>query len=373
MNSYIETALSLVFIFFIFSIIAYIIQEIVAINLEYRGRLLWRSMAQLLDGFRVDGRGIGKKQVLPANSANTTALFDHPQIKTLRKQLNRLPSYIPASNFALAVMDLVSKNVPADAPAMHLFDKVKLGLKQLPAGSPEIYTVLENLVATSADIKELQQKIEQWFNDYMTRVTGWYKSNTVITIRIIAVAVTVFFNINVLKLTREIFTNAQLRGVLTSAAMNMEANQQLMDGYVNKARSAALDSVTAFYGASLSAAKNAVDSTNINKKMADAQAAAADAYTIKSRAAIDTLYQQINTAGIPLGWNAGIAASILVKDATGKCAFAESFFNILWLLLGWAIAAGCISMGAPFWFDVLSKLVNVRRAGLVPATEAGKK
>ncbi len=374
MNIYLETILSLVFIFFIFSIIAYIIQEIVAINLEYRGRLLWRSMAQLLDGFRVAGRGLGKKPGLLNVAANTDALFDHPQIKTLRKQLDKLPSYIPSSNFALAVMDLVGKNVPAAAKTADLFTNIKLALQSRPAGSPEIYTVLENLVATSTGIKELQEKIENWFNDYMTRVTGWYKSNTVITIRIIAVVVTLFFNVNVLKLTREIYTNSQLRGVLTSAAENMQANQQLMDNYLGEGRAAAFDSIKAYYAPLLAdTTKNPQQQASVKKAMADAQAAALDVYNRKSRASIDTLYSKITAAQIPLGWNGGVVNAILVKDAGGAVDGERSFWNIFWMLLGWAIAAGCISMGAPFWFDMLSKLVNVRRAGLIPGKDAVKK
>jgi len=374
MNTYLETILSLVFIFFIFSIIAYILQEIVAINMEYRGRLLWRSMAQLLDGFRVAGRGIGRKSNLLTNAAaNTNALFNHPQIKTLRKQLDRLPSYIPSSNFALAVMDLVGKNAPATAKTADLFTNIKLGLQNLPANSPEIYTVLENLVATSTGIKELQEKIEGWFNNYMTRVTGWYKSNTVITIRIIAVVVTLFFNVNVLKLTKEIYTNSQLRGVLTSAAMNVENNRQLMDVYLNQGRAAAIDSIAVHYKPLLDSARTAQDSIAIKKRIADEQATAVDAYTKKSRASIDTLYQKINAADIPLGWNGGVLNSILVKDSSGNVNGGDSIINILWILLGWGIAAGCISMGAPFWFDMLAKLVNVRRAGLIPGKDAVKK
>lgn len=373
MNTYLETILSLVFIFFIFSIIAYIIQEIVAINMEYRGRMLWRSLAQLLDGFRVQGRGLGKKPNLLNIASNTDLLFDHPQIKTLRKKLDKLPSYIPSSNFSLAVMDLVAKNVPPGSKTDDLFTNIKLALANRPANSAEIYTVLENLVVTSTGIKELQEKIENWFNDYMTRVTGWYKSNTVITVRIIAVAVTIFFNVNVLKLTHEIYTNSQLRGVLTSAAVNMEANQQLMDTYIGQARTAAFDSINAHYKPLIESAKTPQDTASFKKQMAEAQAGALDAYNKKSRASIDTLYSKISGAQIPLGWNGGVWNAILVKDAAGAVDGGDSFLNICWILLGWAIAAGCISMGAPFWFDMLAKLVNVRRAGLIPAKDAVKK
>jgi len=41
-------------------------------------------------------------------------------------------------------------------------------------------------------------------------------------------------------------------------------------------------------------------------------------------------------------------------------------------LLGWLLTVLALSMGAPFWFDVLNKFMNVRFAGKSP-DEASKK
>ncbi len=372
MNNYLDTIISLVFIFFIFSIIAYIFQEMIAVNLEYRGRLLWKSIAQLLDGFRREGKDLGKNRLKSGDATNTDALFNHPQIFTLRKTPKSYPSYIPAANFALAVMDLVGKRVPADKKTADLFSNIKLALDLNTDQSKEIFIVLENLVATSGNIGELQAKIEAWFNDYMQRVTGWYKSNTVTTLRIIAVAVTLFFNINVIKLTHEIFTNSQMRAAVANAAVNTEANQELMDAYLGEGRRAAIGSIENAYGNKLASAKNAQDSLSIQKQIADEQATAIQLYNKRSLENIDTLYQKIKAAGIPLGWNSGVLTTLLVPDSGGNYSVGDSIVNILWLLLGWAISAGCISMGAPFWFDILAKMVNVRRAGLVPGNKEPK-
>ena len=35
-------------------------------------------------------------------------------------------------------------------------------------------------------------------------------------------------------------------------------------------------------------------------------------------------------------------------------------------LLGWLITAFAVSLGAPFWFDLLNKFINVRAAGKAP-------
>jgi hypothetical protein len=41
-------------------------------------------------------------------------------------------------------------------------------------------------------------------------------------------------------------------------------------------------------------------------------------------------------------------------------------------LLGWFLTATAISLGAPFWFDLLNKFMNLRNAGKKPAGNAGK-
>jgi hypothetical protein len=373
MNNYLETALSLILIFFIFSIIAYIIQEILAVNFDYRGRILWQSLAQLIDKVAVQGRTFLKKSLPTAAATETNNFYDNPEIRSLKKNLSKLPSYIPAANFALAVMDMVSSKVPEASRKTDLFDNVKTGLASYVTARGDIFAIMKNLAATSADIKEFQQKLEDWYNEYMNRVTRWYKSHTVVTIRLIAVGITLFFNINVIKLTKEIFSNAQLRESLSGIAVKMAGDQQLMNTYYKQSITASIDSIDAANKLLLDSAKTPLEKSTIAKKISDAKAAAVVAYNQKSSSAIDTLYSKVDIAGIPLGWGHSMTDGLLVKDKNQDYNNGATASNILMLLLGWFIAAGCISMGAPFWFDMLVKLVNVRRSGLIPATDDNKK
>jgi hypothetical protein len=41
-------------------------------------------------------------------------------------------------------------------------------------------------------------------------------------------------------------------------------------------------------------------------------------------------------------------------------------FRIITYVIKELIAAGCFSMGAPCWFDVMGKLVHVRKSGIKP-------
>jgi len=41
-------------------------------------------------------------------------------------------------------------------------------------------------------------------------------------------------------------------------------------------------------------------------------------------------------------------------------------------ILGWLITAFSVSLGAPFWFDILNKLVDLRSAGKKPIDNSEK-
>ena len=91
-------------------------------------------------------------------------------------------------------------------------------------------------------------------------------------------------------------------------------------------------------------------------------AALAKTYTDKNILAIKSLTSQLDSTKLPLGWK----NDSWCKDVLGGHKGMDAIISFLLALMGWIIGAGCISMGAPFWFDMLNKLVNVRRSGVKP-------
>ena len=67
---------------------------------------------------------------------------------------------------------------------------------------------------------------------------------------------------------------------------------------------------------------------------------------------------KVENLGIPLGWNPN--------------PFSQAFPAWLQTILGWLMTAIAVSLGAPFWFDMLNKIVNVRLAEK-PAEESTRK
>ena len=89
---------------------------------------------------------------------------------------------------------------------------------------------------------------------------------------------------------------------------------------------------------------------------------------------------ELQRAGLPIGWTASALSRYgerCVKDNGKPCTLGElvghgdSWLNLLIALLGWVITAFACTLGAPFWFDALSKLVKLRSSGAPPATAKG--
>jgi hypothetical protein len=62
--------------------------------------------------------------------------------------------------------------------------------------------------------------------------------------------------------------------------------------------------------------------------------------------------EAISTASLPIGWT-----EVPKRD------------QWLTIVLGWLITAFAVSLGAPFWFDLLNKFINVRASGKAPEEE----
>lgn len=203
--------------------------------------------------------------------------------------------------------------IPARLFALVLLDVVApaRGAQKPPAEeqavAQQLRTALLALTATTeADLEASRKKVEVWFDDVMDRASGWYKRKAQWALLAVAVVVTGVANADAINLATTLWQSPSLRASMVEAATSYAAGTQAADG---------------------------------------------------QRETLDQVQQrldQLSNSGLPLGW-----ADDKVL-ASGKPA--QWLSKIAGLLLT-ALAA---SLGAPFWFDLVNKLVNVRSTGNVP-------
>jgi hypothetical protein len=83
---------------------------------------------------------------------------------------------------------------------------------------------------------------------------------------------------------------------------------------------------------------------------------------------------ELEGAGLPIGFSCLSPASldrcdglVAVLENCWEQTRQEAGGNWLVKILGWLITGRAVSLGAPFWFDLLNRFVDLRGAGRRPA------
>jgi hypothetical protein len=234
--------------------------------------------------------------------------------------LRRRPGYVPARTFALALLDLV---LPVEERGAKPLRALAERVQTLP---PPLRRPLLVLISEAdGDLARFQAGVERWFNDAMERLSAVYKRIAQLIIFPTALVVTLGVNADTVQIVRALSSNAVLREALAERA------------------------------------------TRTVERGGGGAAAAAPPAAPNTTRGIDSLRLQLDSLrllGLPLGWPAPPDS---VKRAAGRGATLAFRAADAWRRLpGLLITAFAISLGAPFWFDLLNKVVNVRSAGRAP-------
>ena len=189
-------------------------------------------------------------------------------------------------------------------------ESVKAGLDELEDAFPPLGTSLKALWNKAGnDFDQFRHEIEDWFDREMARVSGWYSRWAQWLMLGIALVVAFGLNISAFTIGKALWNDPTLREKAT-----LEARQQV----------AAASAESASGGTTADTAKS----------------------TTEAPAAADTL----KDVGFPLGWNA--------TSWPGT-----NWGYLILHIMGIILVAVAASFGAPFWFDALNKLVNLRMTG----------
>jgi len=285
-----EVAIGLVFVYLVLSSGCSMIKELIAWAFGLRSKTLEAAIRNMLDD--------------PKNPI-TEKLFAHPLIKG-STQANDKPSYISSRTFVSALFDTV---FPGDQGTPKSVEELKASLEKMP-DTPARKIVLGFTRSAGDNLANVRKDMENWFDDSMDRVSGWYKRKAQ---KIIAVAGLVFCvaaNADTLMIVNELWHDQALRTSVDAAAV-----------------------------AGIKAGAPTDSQANLNAAMGRA-----------------------SSEGTPYR---------LEMDAQG-CAqtrvprYPYQLLGLDKKVLGILISILAVSLGAPFWFDILSNLGNLRLSGNPP-------
>ncbi len=339
-SSVIEIVIGLSTLFFLVSVIASASAEGLETLLKMRAADLERGLRELLDD--PQGKGL------------TKSLFDHPLIASLFagryqpnsleasgerglswKERRTLPSYIPSASFAEALLDVIArgpsappavdKTAPKDAAggvdwvaAVPVPAQPAAAAVARPPGGPDVAglraaaagitnerirrVVLAAFDSAGDDLTKVKQRLEVWFDTSMDRVSGWFKRRTQWVLFGLGLFAAVALNIDPVRIANDLAVDDSLRAAVVAQAETLTSSGEPVLTY-DKAR------------------------------------------------------DELAAIGFPIGWT-----STPPEATCGATWWSCSSGFMLRMFFGWLITGLAVMLGAPFWFDIINKLVGLRSA-----------
>lgn len=323
--------------------------------------------------------------------------YKHPAIKYLgESKWQSKPSYLEPSNFSTTLIKLLRGNeYNGSEPQMNaiyrtLFNadqnkvSVETGKKLISAPiEPETLQQIQQLYTDAQkDIDRFKNLLENWFNQTMDRATGWYKRQTQWILFFIGIFIAISFNVDTIATYRLLSKDKTAREQLVQLAIASKPK------YDSLAQSTATKHISVSRTDTL---KDSLGKDSIVHRTSDTSYVALTNKELTE--AYSTVQTDIESASdiVSLGWPDCDSCKVYrqIRDSLAKStADKESIESVskkikkfhcdgnpyqssAWLrFLGWILTALAISLGAPFWFELMNKLLQFRGNGPKPKDTA---
>jgi hypothetical protein len=307
-----DVGIGMSLLFLLMSLIATAVREAIEGLMKTRAKDLEKGLREMLND--ADG----------SNYAGMVGqIYKHPLINSLyrgtleKAQKSDLPSYIPSKTFVAALLDIVLRSKPvADgtaqaAVALQQEDRKSLTIENLKSCAanlpPDVKSIVVGAIEDAqGDINTVRKNLEGWFDATMDRVSGWYRRRTQLILFLIGIAAAGVLNVDSITIAQRLTNDKTLRDAIVATARAVPA------------------------------------------------AEANESY--------NQLSARLNKIGFPIGW---MSDEITLKPypapqmcPDGTCNFSAG--ALFQAIVGWFVTAFAITLGAPFWFDVLNRFMVVR-------------
>lgn len=334
--------LGVVFILLLLSLLASTIMEFVSSIFALRGNNLIKALQNMLVGNKKDGGAVDQEVF--------KQFKDNPFYKQLSfrygsdSSKSKPPSYISSKSFQSILFDILLGNEIVEDQKLEdvLLEKIEA------LENEDLKKVLRQLWRDSdGKIEVFKKKVEGWYNSVMERATGWYKRSTQYILVGVGFTIAVVLNADTLAIYERLENNPEVAERIASIAESVAQKDTIT---VNNAISA----IEEVEGVDTSAASITIDTLAIDVADTEKDRMAKVDYNTKAKE-LTAVVDQINNYRSPLGmgWKNVNFRELEPIDIATK-------------LLGWLVTALAISLGAPFWFDILKKVVNLRSSGKKP-------
>lgn len=347
----------------------------------------------------------------PLNAQYGALIYNHPMVSSMTNGENgRPPQYMSSTMFSQALIDVIGQQAEIELKVKRKFEDGESGsvsfetttkkaeveannalsaLELFGAGIDEMNASPLREVFRSfhsqagGDVEKLKKLIQEWYENQMDRVSGWYKTSQKKKYYAFGLIVAIALNVDSIYLFNSVNLNADLRDKLVNYADGFAGE---LEKLTKEERESTENQIKALKSIGL------VDSIKDKEQIIaehNQYLLALDSAEQDLTAKVIMVNSALNELGVPIGWDRKHAPlSWLPCKKKNKCKDDKvelpdklidyhhkrnskfSWKYLIFYFIGVWLTAKCLSFGAPFWFDALMKLVNIRRSGNKPKNTA---
>jgi hypothetical protein len=290
------------------------------------------ACAEILDTVKNDLLTMG--QDIPRLQENVDSLFD--TIRVQKQQINE---------------GLIKLSLKPNASNDATINRIQAGVTALSITHPQLkqtmYAIInsmpQSMIQKGNELEMVRVNIEEWFNNAMNRLTGWYKRRCLVTTMLVGIFLAIIINVDSINLVSRLWREPDLRIAILNNIENILT-------------------------------ENNTTTLNIGQ--------------------LSSIQQQFSSINLPVGWLGSPIAltgnpEIALPDVCTPFAQQENqiygfmissqCYPIInspqlddltgWLIkfVGILLSGIAASPGASFWFDLLKKIINIRLSGTNPS------
>ena len=328
LTTIIDVALGLILLYLVLSLVCTTINEFIAALLKLRARNLASTIEKLIDDKNVRSAFYSHGLIISSALSSRAGMMRADDTTNTKAQVGKhaRPTYLDGQTVARALLDSLKLLDPAQPDK--IIDGARGTIEQLPDSTMR-KVMLANLDLAGTSVEQLRLATANWFDSAMDRLSGSYNRQLKAISFGVGLILAVAINADSLTISRAIWSDDALKGQIeaTSQQYVTGENASLMEPCASSASSEATSSASAS-----------------EDPAAEVSCAAGKLGKLESQ-----------LRPFPLGWT---GAEIKVGD------------GLWWLFkaIGLLWTAFALSLGAPFWFDLLQKIMSLRAAGSKPAS-----
>jgi hypothetical protein len=343
-SSLVDVAIGLILMYLVLSLLCTTLNELISTSLSWRSKSLSQAIIAMIDNpqllaafndhglinnSKIAARGgqapNSSSAAVPGQNAPAPGAANDGTPKKLD-----YPSYLGGHTFAMALLDSLTatdKGKSADSTITKQFPTIAQ-IQQIVGDLPNSNirdVLLASLASGKKDLDDVRDNLAHWFDTAMDRLSGDYKRWLKILSLVVAMAVAVIFNADSVSVSRALWKDPALRNSIVSTASQAVKEHPAACNDPDPGKQTAC----------------------LIKQLKD---------------------DQDSIRPFPIGWTSE-ALNAFAGDIK-----AGDIKTVVWLVimkvLGLIATGIALSLGAPFWFDLLQKFMNIRGSGPKPKKAA---